>query len=118
MMRAVSPENLPYEFEVALVARLTPAQFVEAFPLSFDTIDPLASAEPSVGSVVQMKSGRRAAVTYGRETGTLTVETPATADAPIALRDLLNEAAIDENVIEWIRPDIVAAWTAAVPVNG
>jgi len=71
-----------------------------------------------VGAVVELKSGRLAALSYGRETGELTVEVAPGPQAASVLLEFLLEPPIESQAIEWVKPELIAATHQEMVAHG
>ena len=68
-MRRAKPDELTEDAKTIALLQLSERRFRELFPIEFSEVDPLAAAEPSIGSLVQLDSGPYAVVMYGKSTG-------------------------------------------------
>src|ERR1044071_9224498 len=85
-MRRANPRELTAQAVPVLTARLSQAELQQWLPIRFDDInDPLATAEPSKGALVQLAAGGYVVVYYGLESGQLIVEISETTEDPAAL---------------------------------
>lgn len=107
-MHTAPAEALAADVRPALIARIAPAELERLFPIQFIDLDPLAAAEPSRGALLRLASGRMVVVEYGTVTSRLTVSVPTYANIAETLIDLVSEAPIDMDAIEWITEHIEA----------
>lgn len=68
------------EFSPALTATITPDERARLLPIEFHSMDALSAPEPSIGALIELRSGQIAAVVYGELTNTLTIELPHSED--------------------------------------
>jgi hypothetical protein len=101
-------EALVADVRPSLIARISPDELKRLFPVPFVDLDPLAAPEPSRGALLRLQSGRMVVIEYGLVTSRLTVSVPASANIAETLIELLNEARIDMDTVEWITDDIEA----------
>jgi hypothetical protein len=64
-MRRARPDELNEDAKPIALLQLSEDRLRELFPVEFSEVDPLAAAEPSIGSLVQFDSGFYAVVMYG-----------------------------------------------------
>jgi hypothetical protein len=107
-MRVAPPEALHDDIRPALTAHLTAADVGQLFPVHFSELDSLAAPEPSRAALLRLESGNLVVVEYGTVTSRLTVSVPDHADMMETLVDLLREAPIPDNAIDWIADEIEA----------
>lgn len=105
-MHTAPADALVVDVRPSLIARIPSAELERLFPVQFVDLDPLAAAEPSRGALLRLQSGRMVVIEYGLVTSRLTVSVPTSANIAETLIDLLNEARIDMDRVEWITDDI------------
>lgn len=113
-MRAANPNELGERAEPVLSAVLSEAELDRLIPVEFQDInDPDAAAEPSKGVLIQLAAGPLVVLFYGKESGRLVVESPASADATQNVRLFLEEIPIPQSSIIWKRPDVALQTASA-----
>ncbi len=105
-MHTEPAEALVNDVRPSLIVRMTPVELEHLFPIEFVDLDPLAAAEPSRGALLRLASGRLVVIEYGLVTSRLTVSVPAYVNIAETLLDLMNEAQIDMDAVEWITDEI------------
>jgi hypothetical protein len=78
-MRRARPDELNEDAKPIALLQLSEDRLRELFPVEFSEVDPLAAAEPSIGSLVQFDSGFYAVVMYGKRTGQTEISIPVSA---------------------------------------
>jgi hypothetical protein len=96
-MRRAKPDELNKDAKTIALLQLSEKRLRELFPVEFSEVDPLAAAEPSIGSLVQLDSGPYAVVMYGKYTGQTEVSMPVITDWPA----FLHEVPLRANDIVW-----------------
>jgi hypothetical protein len=105
-MRAAKPNELTERAVPVLAAQVSEAELADLIPVEFQDInDPDATAEPSKGALIQLAAGPFVVLFYGKESGRLVLESPASANAVTNVRSFLEEVPISS--ILWIRPDVL-----------
>jgi hypothetical protein len=107
-MRRAKPNELQTRVVPALTAQVTESELREWLPVRFDAIDdPLATPEPTLGALVQLRSGGYVVVYYGKESGQLQVEIPAdTSDSSAAVEAFFREVPLPTDRVLWHRDDV------------
>jgi hypothetical protein len=78
-MRRAQPNELNDDAKPIALLQLSEDLLRELFPVEFSEVDPLAAAEPSIGSLVQLNNGLYAVIMYGTVTGQTEVSMPLSA---------------------------------------
>jgi hypothetical protein len=106
-MERARPHELRDHAVPILTARITEAELAEWFPIQFDEIsDPLEAPEPSRGALVKLRNGSYAVLTYGKDSGHLTVELPeSTRDRTAFLEAFFKEVPLPASRVLWHRAD-------------
>jgi hypothetical protein len=73
----------------------------ELFPVELSEADPLSSAEPSIGGLVQLDSGPYAVVVYGKTTGQTEVSLPVSTPMAKHWTAFLREVPLVTQEIVW-----------------
>jgi len=100
-MRRAKPTELRKETFPVLTAVVSEKQLKALFPVDLAEIDRWAEPEPSVGALLQLRSGPYFVVVYGKETQTLKLLLPEGTDPSTGLEEVLAEAPIPERAILW-----------------
>jgi hypothetical protein len=126
-MRRAKPDELNEDAKPIALLQLSEDRLRELFPVEFSQVDPLAAAEPSIGSLVQLDSGPYAVVMYGKSTGETEVSMPVSAPLARYWEAFLREVPLIANEIVWTstkvapriasRPTPQKAKTAAMKVS-
>lgn len=113
-MRRATPEELRIPAVPAITARVTEAELERWFPIPFDDInDPVAVPEPSRGALVQLEGGAYVVVYYGKDSGQLFVEIPATTqDSSALVAEFFREVPMPTSRVSWHREDIALPGTS------
>jgi hypothetical protein len=96
-MRRAKPDELDEDAKTIAILQLSEERLRELFPIEFSAVDPLAAAEPSIGSLVQLDSGPYAVVMYGTSTG----ETEVSMTLATGWAAFLREVPLLANEIVW-----------------
>jgi hypothetical protein len=102
-MRRAKPDELNEDAKPIALLQLSEDRLRELFPVDFSEVDPLAAAEPSIGSLVQLDSGPYAVVMYGKSTGETEVSMPVSAPLARYWAAFLREVPLIANEIVWTR---------------
>jgi hypothetical protein len=113
-MRRAKPDELNEDAKPIALLQLSEDRLRELFPVDFTEVDPLAAAEPSIGSLVQLDSGPYAVVMFGKSTGETEVSMPVSAPLARYWAAFLREVPLIANEIVWTSVN-VAARTAGRP---
>jgi hypothetical protein len=105
-MKTAPAEALVDDVRPSLIVRMRPDELNRLFPIQLVDLDPLAAPEPSRGALLRLASGRMVVIEYGMVTSRLTVSVPTYANIAETLLDLMNEAQIDMDAVEWITDEI------------
>ena len=105
-MRSAPPEALSVDVRPALTAHLAESEVRRLFPVQFLEIDPLAAPEPSRAALIRLDSGGLVVIEYGESTSTLTVSVPIGVNLSETLGELLREAPIAQQAIDWLAEEI------------
>src|ERR1051325_8572004 len=107
-MERAEPHELRDRAIPVLTARISEAELAEWFPVPFDEInDPLEAPEPSRGALVKLGDGSYVVLTYGRDSGQLTVEMPESSKNRTALlKVLFAEVPLPLSRVLWHRTKI------------
>jgi hypothetical protein len=109
-MRTAKPSELTERAVPVLTAKVTESELSRWFPVKFQEInDPEATAEPSKGALIKLAAGPYIVLFYGKESGQLVLEIPASADATANVDAFLQEVPIPPSKITWHRADIQVA---------
>jgi hypothetical protein len=100
-MRRAKPDELNEDAKPIALLQLTEDRLRELFPVEFSQVDPLAAAEPSIGSLVQLDSGPYAVVMYGKSTGETEVSMPVSAPLARYWSAFLREVPLIAQEIVW-----------------
>ncbi|HEV7488336.1 MAG TPA: hypothetical protein VGQ65_21890 [Thermoanaerobaculia bacterium] len=100
-MRRAKPNELNEDAKPIALLQLSEDRLRELFPVEFSQVDPLAAAEPSIGSLVQLDSGPYAVVMYGKSTGETEVSMPVSAPLARYWAAFLREVPLINNEIVW-----------------
>jgi hypothetical protein len=100
-MRRAKPDELTQDANVIALLQLSEDRLRELFPVDFTEVDPLAAAEPSIGSLVQLDSGPYAVVMYGKSMGEAEVSMPVSAPLARYWAAFLREVPLIANEIVW-----------------
>lgn len=104
-MRAAKATELRSSAVPVVVALVSEDELASLFPVQFHDPDPLAEPEPSMGALVELSSGQYVVVTYGLETGSLTLQLPRAKANERNLHALLAEIRLPADSIVWcLRP--------------
>jgi hypothetical protein len=107
-MRAANANELTERAVPVLAARLSEAELADLIPVEFQDInDPEATAEPSKGALIQLAAGPLVVLFYGKESGRLVLESPASANATRNVLLFFKEVPIPKSRVLWTRPDVV-----------
>lgn len=106
-MERAKPHELRDHAVPVLTARITESELAKWFPVPFEDIsDPLAAPEPSRGALVKLRNGSYLVLTYGTDSGQLTLEVPeSTKDLTAFLREFFNEVPLPASRVLWHRAD-------------
>src|SRR3954453_10787361 len=96
-MRRAKPDELNEDAKPIALLQLSEGRLRELFPVEFSEVDPLAAAEPSIGSLVQLDSGLYAVIMYGKVTG----QTEVSMLFPAHWLAFLREVPLSTNEIVW-----------------
>ena len=107
VMERAKPHELGDHAVPVLTARITESELAKWFPILFDDIsDPLEAPEPSRGALVKFGNGAYAVLTYGKDSGQLTVELPeSTRDRTAFLEAFFKEVPLPASRVLWHRAD-------------
>lgn len=109
-MRRANASELSVEVVPVLTANLSEKELKELFPIPMDELDPFAEAEPSVGALVQLRSGNYFVVTYGNVTNTVKLLIPVGSDRLRGIEEILAEAPIPSAAVRWrVSPEAVSS---------
>ena len=100
-MRRAKPDELSTEAFAVLTAEVSEPELKKLFPVEMEEIDSLAEPEPSVGALVQLRSGPYVVVIYGKETHTMKVLVPQGTDPIKGIEQVLAEVPIPKRRIRW-----------------
>jgi hypothetical protein len=100
-MRRAKPDELNEDAKPIALLQLSEDRLRELFPVEFSQVDPLAAAEPSIGSLVQLDSGSYAVVMYGKSSGETEVSMPVSAPLARYWAAFLREVPLIKNEIVW-----------------
>ena len=76
-MRRAKPHELKNPAVPVITAHISETELARWLPIPFDSIDdPLQAPEPSLGALAQLDAGEYVVLTYGKDSGQLTVEFP------------------------------------------
>src|SRR5436305_2961331 len=100
-MRRAKPDELNEDAKPVALLQLSEERRRELFPVEFSQVDPLAAAEPSIGSLVQLDSGPYAVVMYGKSSGETEVSMPVSAPLARYWAAFLREVPLIANEIVW-----------------
>jgi hypothetical protein len=100
-MRRAKPYELNEDAKPIALLQLSEERLCQLFPIEFSEVDPLAAAEPSIGSLVQLDSGFYAVVMYGKRTGQTEVSIPVSAPPAPHWTAFLREVPLLANEIVW-----------------
>jgi hypothetical protein len=102
-MRRADPHELTDPAVPVITARLSEAELAKWLPINFDAInDPLQAPEPSLGALAQLDAGGYVVLNYGKESGQLTVELPATTrDRTTLLAEFFLEVPLPLSRVLW-----------------
>lgn len=101
-MHRAKPETLHEDVVSILQAKVSEFELRRLFPMKMDDLDPLSEPEPSIGLLIQLKSGGLVVAIYGRETGTLSLRIPESESVADALKAILDEILIEKESISWL----------------
>jgi hypothetical protein len=105
-MRRAKPDELNEDAKPIALLQLSEDRLRELFPVEFSQVDPLAAAEPSIGSLVQLDSGPYAVVLYGKSTGETEVSMPVSAPLARYWAAFLREVPLINTEIVWTSVNI------------
>jgi hypothetical protein len=100
-MRRAKPDELNEDAKPVALLQLSEDRLRELFPVEFSQVDPLAAAQPSIGSLVQLDSGPYAVVMYGKSTGETEVSMPVSAPLARYWAAFLREVPLIASEILW-----------------
>src|SRR2546430_2703109 len=100
-MRRARPEELNEDAKPIALLRLSKDRFEELFPVELSNADPLSTAEPSIGGLVQLDSGPYVVVVYGKISGEAEVSLPVSAPMPRQWKAFLREVPLVAKEIVW-----------------
>jgi hypothetical protein len=113
-MIKASPEELQTEATPVIQAGLDESTVRQLIPVDFESLDPLAGPEPSMGALVRLETGLLAVVIYGLVTQTLLLKVAQNEVSADSVRKLLEEIRVPRGSIRWQHPDTAAAEMAEV----
>jgi hypothetical protein len=120
-MRRARPDELNEDAKPVALLQLSEDRLRELFPVDFTEVDPLAAAEPSIGSLVQLDSGPYAVVMFGKSTGETEVSMPVSAPLARYWAAFLREVPLIANEIVWtsvnVGPRVAARPSPRKPEN-
>jgi hypothetical protein len=102
-MHLATQKKYVFDFVPTLVCQLPIADLQAYFPVQFIEEEPLAAAEPSIGTAIELESGYQFALIYGMFTGSLEIFKPTELESEIAIKVLLEDVGLLENCITWRR---------------
>ncbi len=103
-MRSARPNELEQNAFPVMTARLSEAELMKWFPISFEDInDPWAAPEPSKGALVRLDAGEYVVLDYGKDSNQLTVRIPASLDASSFLASFFREVPLPHSRVLWRR---------------
>jgi len=108
-VRRASPEELNEDARPIALLRLSKDRLEELFPIELSDADPLSTAEPSIGGLVQLNSGPYAVVIYGKITGETEVSLPVSAPMARHWAAFLCEVPLGAKEIVWTSDRIANA---------
>jgi hypothetical protein len=111
-MRRAKPDELNEDAKPIALLQLSEERLRELFPVEFSEADPLAAAEPSIGSLVQLDSGPYAVVMFGKSTGETEVSMPISAPLARYWAAFLREVPLIANEILWTSVKVAPRATA------
>ncbi|MEA2490438.1 MAG: hypothetical protein QOH21_2230 [Acidobacteriota bacterium] len=105
-MRTAEPNELNENAFPVMTARLSEAELLQWFPVSFEEItDPWATPEPSKGALVKLDAGEYVVLYWGQDSRQLTVRIPADVDASAFLTSFFREVPLPRSRVLWRRAD-------------
>ena len=104
-MQRAKPEALNEEVIPVLQASIAQEQLRQLVPVTMEDLDPLSEPEPSIGTLIQLKSGDLVVATYGLKTGNLLLQVPksklVSEAIAILMQAILKEIPIETKDITW-----------------
>jgi hypothetical protein len=100
-MRRARPEELNEDAKPIALLHLSEDRLRELFPFELSEADPLSTAEPSIGGLVQLDSGAYAVVVYGKISGETEVSLPVSAPMAKHWTAFLREVPLVAEEIVW-----------------
>ncbi len=108
-MHCLPPGELTREAIPAVTARLSESALARLFPVKLSEMNPWDEPEPSKGALIQLRSGVRVVLIYGKVTHTAKVLVPDGADLTSSMNALFSEVALPADSILWRTDRIPAA---------
>ena len=103
-MQTARPDELKENALPVMTARLSEAELLEWFPVSFEEItDPWAAPEPSKGALIRLESGEYVVLDYGKESNQLIVRIPQNVDPSRLLASFFREVPMPRSRVLWHR---------------